>query len=350
MKSNYNFRNTHLLATFFIFCNFNFFGQNLNNITPPSPNAASLGQYADVPVSNYTGIPSISIPLYTIKSGEIELPITLNYHASGIKVAQEASWVGLGWSLDAGGVITRQIRGGDDFKASGYIQTRNLLPPNSENLPPWTSDNSQNILIKEYYDLVRLGEIDAEPDLFYYNFLGYSGKLMFEKQIPSGGTYKATSLEQNNLVFYYDFLNYVWIVTDDKGWVYRFGTRESSEDASVISQQNGTADTSMISVQSPTTASLSTKTWFIDKIDTPNNNRIDFIYGKKRYRTDTQFYQEQIEYKLLDKILDSGVNVACNLPGDKIVYFGSKQTTYDIYLDRITFESGSVVFNTTDRF
>ena len=82
-------------------------GQELPQITPPSPNAASLGQYGDIPVSYYTGVPNISIPLYTINSGEIKLPISLSYHSSGIKVTQEASWVGLGWALNAGGVITR---------------------------------------------------------------------------------------------------------------------------------------------------------------------------------------------------------------------------------------------------
>jgi len=66
----------------------------VHQIIPPSPTAASLGKYGNIPVSNYTGIPNISIPLYTIKSGEIELPITLSYYSSGIKVSEEASWVG----------------------------------------------------------------------------------------------------------------------------------------------------------------------------------------------------------------------------------------------------------------
>lgn len=55
------------------------FGQNEEKpaeIIPPSPNAASLGQYGDVPVSKYTGVPSISIPLYTIRSGEMKLPVS----------------------------------------------------------------------------------------------------------------------------------------------------------------------------------------------------------------------------------------------------------------------------------
>jgi len=37
----------------------------------------------------------LNIPLYTMKSRDASVPIALNYHASGLKVAETASWVGL---------------------------------------------------------------------------------------------------------------------------------------------------------------------------------------------------------------------------------------------------------------
>ena len=80
-------------------------------ILPPSPNTASLGKYGEVPVGLYTGIPQISIPLTSIQDGSLSVPISLSYHAGGVRVEEIASWVGLGWSLNAGGVITRQVRG-----------------------------------------------------------------------------------------------------------------------------------------------------------------------------------------------------------------------------------------------
>lgn len=57
-------------------------------------------------MSYYTGVPNISVPLYSIKGRELELPVELNYHAGGVRVEEIASWVGIGWSLNAGGVIT----------------------------------------------------------------------------------------------------------------------------------------------------------------------------------------------------------------------------------------------------
>jgi hypothetical protein len=57
-----------------------------SNITVSSPNAASLGKYGDYPVSYNTGLPQISIPFYTVKEGPLSLPISISYHASGLKV------------------------------------------------------------------------------------------------------------------------------------------------------------------------------------------------------------------------------------------------------------------------
>lgn len=148
----------------------------------PSPTAASLMQYIDMPVSHYTGVPSINIPLYTIKVSGYELPISLSYHASGIKVSQEASWVGLGWSLNAGGAITRVVRCKDDFDSSnGYLYDGLIVPKNPGEssyadyvgtTQPSLNDNSTNEVMKS----------DGEPDLFYYNFAGFQGQFIFNKK------------------------------------------------------------------------------------------------------------------------------------------------------------------------
>ena len=81
------------------------------NVIPPSPAVSAIQIFVDVPVSLYTGTPEISIPLYVLQTPQLQLPISLNYHASGLKVEEHASWVGAGWSLNAGGVVSRTIRG-----------------------------------------------------------------------------------------------------------------------------------------------------------------------------------------------------------------------------------------------
>jgi hypothetical protein len=82
---------------------------SIEGLIPPAPTAAALGEYNDIPVNGYTGLPSIGVPIHQVSYNGITIPIDLSYHANGIKVSEEASWVGLGWSLNAGGVISRTI-------------------------------------------------------------------------------------------------------------------------------------------------------------------------------------------------------------------------------------------------
>ena len=79
-----------------------------------TPEAAAFKKYGEESVNEYTGTADISVPLYTIKCKDIEIPVVLRYDASGIKVEQEASWVGLGWNLTVGGCINYVCAGSHD--------------------------------------------------------------------------------------------------------------------------------------------------------------------------------------------------------------------------------------------
>lgn len=74
-------------------------------------------------VDPFTGDFVYNIPLLDVS----EYPINLSYR-SGITMDQEASWVGLGWNINAG-VITRGMRGmPDDFKGDYVKKTFNIRP------------------------------------------------------------------------------------------------------------------------------------------------------------------------------------------------------------------------------
>ena len=61
---------------------------DLKNIVTPSPTATALGVYGNTPVGLYAGTSQISVPLFEIQEGALKLPISLSYHAGGIKVAE----------------------------------------------------------------------------------------------------------------------------------------------------------------------------------------------------------------------------------------------------------------------
>lgn len=147
---------------------------------PKSPTVAGLAQAVDCPVSYYTGTPEITIPLFTIPLRGYELPINLSYHASGIKVAQEASWVGLGWNLNCAGMITRTVKCGDDFHEYGAGHD------NGMEQGYYFAPEAKAPIDKSYFKSTTLGSNwllvkDSEPDIFFYCIPGASGKFLIDK-------------------------------------------------------------------------------------------------------------------------------------------------------------------------
>lgn len=102
------------------------FGQSNNfslpQLIPPSPTAQAFMRYGEIPVDYSTGVPNISIPLLTISGKKLEVPVSISYHASGIKVNDIASEVGLGWTLNCGGMVSRTVNGLRD-EANSVIST-----------------------------------------------------------------------------------------------------------------------------------------------------------------------------------------------------------------------------------
>lgn len=147
-----------------------------------SPNAASLGEYGEVPVSPFTGIPQIEIPLYEVKVDNYKLPLVMSYHAGGVRPDQHPGWTGLGWTLMAGGCISRVVNDKIDeyhnvdnksgmpiYEHMGFLYVHNLL-----NQLQW---NDKTYMRSFLFQLAVPGnsEYDTEPDRFSFNFCGYSG-------------------------------------------------------------------------------------------------------------------------------------------------------------------------------
>ncbi|MDO6433268.1 hypothetical protein Q4E93_21840 [Flavitalea sp. BT771] len=145
-----------------------------------SPEVAAFNRHIETPVSTYTGVPSISVPLYEMNIKGVKVPITLDYHAGGIRVDQEATIVGLGWSLNFGGEISRAVRGAPDDKA--YFGATGTNSVEGFNSSPSSSNNDKNIRSQAVYDAKQALTIDFMPDMFYYSVLGYSGRFMFSQQ------------------------------------------------------------------------------------------------------------------------------------------------------------------------
>lgn len=93
----------------------------LENMLPPSPEAAAAVKYADVPFTHSLGMAELEVPLYTLQGRELTLPVALRYRSGGIKLDEVAGVAGLGWTLEAGGCVTRTVVDmPDEFSAVGF--------------------------------------------------------------------------------------------------------------------------------------------------------------------------------------------------------------------------------------
>ncbi len=149
----------------------------LPDITKPSVDAQAITKFGDIPISEYTGMVNAAIPVYTLKSGKLSLPVSLDYNAVGVKVSQPATWTGINWVLSAGGVITRTVhdKGDESDNLDGRITADTIVPAGLLNGSMYTAWLN-TVLAK------RRKLYDIKPDVFTFNLPGYSGSFFLDKQ------------------------------------------------------------------------------------------------------------------------------------------------------------------------
>lgn len=245
-----------------------------------SPTASSLGKFVDIPVGYHTGTPNIDIPIYTVKDGPLELPISLSYHASGLKVMEQASWVGAGWAMKGPGVVSRTTRGNpDDIAASdsyylkdqgyfSYLFVEGLTPPTFA------------------YSEFAGGNRDGEADIFFFSCGDYSGSFSFradktldvvpQQEVDIKPVFCSGSGCNSNPT---NGILDGWIITTPDGIKYYYG--KTVDDASDVDP--------MESVQPYSTAtgltySKEVSSWYLYKIESPDKlNTVTLRYAKENY-------------------------------------------------------------------
>jgi len=323
------------IFTVIFLCFFNFFfiktskaqslepqlGSMLPNVIPASPSASQMTKYGNYEVTMFNGLPDITIPIYTISSGGIELPITISYHASGIKVGQSGGYVGLGWLLNAGGGITREVHGLPDELGDNYLSGTVPVPALGS-----LDILSENTI--EFLENVNRHRYDVEPDIFSYNVNGKSGKFFFNcnnnyapvfiPYAPMQVNWKMPALE----------------LVDEKGLRYEFRDTELGSNTIV------------------TGSTPITTAWKLNEIITPdqaNNIQLSYVVGGS----------SQYDYSDTQTVSDQGNNISfgdngydgdlqggnfLSLPDDGLT-ITNEYVTSEQLVSQITFKNGKVVFN-----
>ena len=269
-----------------------------------SPNAAELGKYGKIPVNHFNGLPSIQVPLTTLKTKGANLPIYLTYHAGGHKPEQHPGWVGLGWTLHAGGCINRIINNRQDEVSHDEIWQERAKPlihqisdldtlsyfDYLEKGAGWAEDENAAKAHFRYNHKYGIW-CDMEPDEFQINLDGIQASFYitgydsrtglcsvkiksrqpydFSVKVFLSNTYENHINNQIEALLF-QYISKI-IVTDSNGVRYTFG----DNDADISSIE--------FSIRPCTTyryGMASASTWNLTKIEYPNNETITFRYLK----------------------------------------------------------------------
>ncbi len=160
-----------------------------DNIMSP---ITSTGNYD---VNHTSGGVSLGIPLFNVKGDHLSHPVSLSYQSTGFKVDEEASRVGLGWTLNAGGHITRTAKSVPD-EAISFTKKQAIPGTGGEGGDPaevdvfslgrlFFSEVNDNYQINDDFATseeqgVKVGFYDNMPDDFFISCPGISGRFVFK--------------------------------------------------------------------------------------------------------------------------------------------------------------------------
>lgn len=181
------------------------------NVIPPSPEASKLATYISYPVNLSNGLVQTSIPLYEIVDGDIRIPITLSYHASGLKPNMRSShWLGDGWSLTTGPSLSRTINGvADEINYNASIALSGS--PTYEQL-----------------NAIYTQAVDVDLDEFSYALPGGGGKMYLRR--GTDGSVTPVTIPRDNVKVTPTGGSAMtgFRITDGQGTAYSFGGPERS--------------------------------------------------------------------------------------------------------------------------
>ncbi|UXE67874.1 MAG: hypothetical protein KA713_04520 [Chryseotalea sp. WA131a] len=226
----------------------------------------------DVPVDPSTGKARVVIPMWNASYGSLKLPVSLFYNGGGVKVEEIEGNAGVGWSLTAGGQISRELRGlPDDFEVSGDSRKGWL---SSSYTNTFTISNEQaNWNALNFFGSVR----DSEPDIFTINAPGLSGQFVFDNNrqlrlIP----YQDVKVDYTRIGTENRIVSFV--VTNNTGTKYFFNEPETVQRRAV---RNGTTAISAFVkdfklYEVPVNFN---STWKLTSIQSPSGENIGLIYS-----------------------------------------------------------------------
>lgn len=319
----------------------------IDKVIPPSFNSAALIKYCDHPVGVPYGIPKIKYPIRTLINNDLFVPISMNYHAIGIKVEEEATWTGLGWYLDAGGVITRIIRGENDLGLIDEKESSKAQGYPFEHIKPCFEDCEENEN-EEFHTKVCAGEIDSDPDIFFFNILGMKGKFFLSPDHkPDSDKISVKLIAPREMTATYNLKDNSWTIVEKRGFKYVFKTREKTFNHNYYLDYKFESHSAIFGHETHTAST----SWYLDKVTSPKGATAYFKYDV--YSSGSSPYVSEGTYQKMNindrDIWDVHYSSYCFPEDIENVQINSINIHHDIYPKSITCGDYKVVFHKSEQ-
>lgn len=271
-------------------------GSLMDQLQIKSPQTYAFEKYGNIPVNLYTGMIDMKVPLCNLNiDGESPINVLLSYDSSGFIPHKKGDLGGMGWSLIAGGRISRNVnRMPDEYQGNPQSLGGNPFDSGLNlhgfltgvRLSPLTNTQAYNlysgaggISASNWWLGSSANGYEGEPDLFNFSVLGLSGKFM----IGNDGKVLVESNDPNIKVDVSGLQSYGTvndckltpsqiIIKDGKGNTYYFGGDFSKLEVSYsVPSYNGTGNNT-------TSPYYTINAWSVNKIDFANGKTITFNY------------------------------------------------------------------------
>ncbi|MGN8071589.1 hypothetical protein [Mucilaginibacter sp. 22184] len=299
-----------------------------NTFIPPSPTAASLGKFINNYGNSSTGAVNASVPVFDLQTGTLDENIQLRYNSNGFKPAEVPGWIGAGWTMSGGGVITRTVRGlPDDTYMYGYLSNLTDAADFDNTL------RSGRTITFEVYDRINHNQFDFQPDLYSFHVGNYSGQFYMDFSgdihiMPYQNlkiTYSRADDQTHNIIAGIES----WVISTPEGDTYTFSDKEWSRTPATVATQPYEIKT--------------VSSWYLTNATSERGDYINYHYqGTPNVYRYQEFPSESMG---LASCATSGGS-----PSVPMNNFSKNPTWHEvIYLSEVETKSAKVKFFTSDR-
>lgn len=299
-----NYCHSYIISIFACLLPISAIAQIEPDIIRPSVNAEqfSVAVKADAALSN--GQLSLNIPLMELKGRGYDLPISLIFYNGDVTFCSEASSIGLGWALMAGGVITKTIKGKDDLTN----RTDNSHFTNGNYIVDRFNDwRNHSVFVEDI-------QLDPMPDEYTYSLPGHSGTIditvngsTINRKLYPDESYKIETSGKG------------YCITADDGTKFYF---EDAECRTVIDANNESTS------------------WFLTKIVTTKGGVFTFNYADEEYvdlstEENERYFEKFCTKRITSIVSDFGSVVFSSVNRDDRGGIGNRSITKGMESKRI---------------